>query len=457
MFPSGTRVLVGFSGGPDSTALLLALDSIKEELGVALIAAHLNHCLRGKESDGDEEFARKLCEKRGIEFVSERVKVERGKGGSLENACRNARHDFFRRMAAETGAGAVALAHTTDDSAETFLLRLFRGSGTSGLAGMASVKDLDGLRIVRPLINCSSIEVEIYLSSLGIIARSDSTNKSQDFTRNRVRMQIIPLIEKALSPSVKSLLSRTARVLQTEDSFMAAEAEKAFRKTARVMDDALSVTFDSIKASELHPSLLARVVRLGYSVLRGPGSALEYETCLKVAALFSRKDGSESLSLPGGIVCTRNYETIVMKKQLSGSESVHVPTGLGNGISARITARPEDLKYPKPGSMKAVLDADKVKFPLSVKRRYRKEKFYPLGASGEMKLKNFFINRKVEKEKRWSIPLVYSADGEIIWVAGVEISDKCKVTPETKHILRLNFGDTILNSKPAIKLNRHNV
>ncbi|MCI8497643.1 MAG: tRNA lysidine(34) synthetase TilS [Clostridiales bacterium] len=230
MVKKGDCVLVGLSGGADSTSLLHVLCSMREEWKITVSAAHLNHCLRGEESDRDEAFCRKLCEQIGVSLTVERADVAKAakrSGESVEQCGRRLRYALFERESLKNGAR-IATAHTLSDSVETVLLHLTRGTGLKGLCGIPPVRG----NIIRPLIECTRADVERYAADQGLSFVEDSSNRSRDYARNRVRLDVVPVLE-TLNPSLAQSVSRMMRQARQDEQCLAGLAEEALRKAAR--------------------------------------------------------------------------------------------------------------------------------------------------------------------------------------------------------------------------------
>ena len=213
----GQPLLVGVSGGPDSVALL----DVLVKLGYRPHIAHLNHQLRGAESDADAEFVRQLAGKYGLPVTigSQSVAAD-------EDSCRQARLAFFERVAAQTGIHILALAHNADDQVETFLMRLLRGAGPTGLSGMRADRLIGTLRVVRPLLEVSRVEILAFLKALGLSYREDSSNANRRFLRNRIRHELLPLLERDYNPGIRDVLRRTAEILRAEAESDSVAAER---------------------------------------------------------------------------------------------------------------------------------------------------------------------------------------------------------------------------------------
>lgn len=275
-------VCAALSGGADSVSLLRALYELKGELGIEVTACHLNHGLRGAESDGDEEFCRGLCGKLNIPLFAERISVSGlvQKHESVEEAARRARYGFFERALEHFGGRVLATAHNANDNAETVLLNLTRGTGLKGLCGIPPVRELVGkYRVIRPLIRCERREIEEYLHTLGQEYVTDKSNLSEEYTRNKLRRRVIPLLNE-INPSVVAVMGRMTENLRRDSDFLEGLADKALNQTREGRG------WNALEISRLPDPIKARVVAKILSMGGIEPSALRIETA---AGLLSRR------------------------------------------------------------------------------------------------------------------------------------------------------------------------
>ena len=273
MFSDG-KIIAGVSGGADSVALLHALLSVKEEYSLDIAACHINHNLRGEESDSDQRFVEKLCESFGVKLFIFSVKPAeiREKHESLEEAARRARYDCFKELCGQENAR-LATAHTASDNGETVLINLIRGTGTKGLCGIPPVRDY----LIRPLIRCTRDEIEEYCTKNGLSYVTDSTNLSDDYTRNKIRHRIIPALTE-FNPSFTEGISRmTAAVL--EDSDFLLEYSGKIAEEIRVEGK-----YPCQKLKELHPAILSRIISAELTAHKIEPSALRINQCREIIA-----------------------------------------------------------------------------------------------------------------------------------------------------------------------------
>lgn len=372
-----SRLLVGVSGGPDSVALLHAL----VKLGYRPHVCHLNHRWRGKASDADAKFVRVLAGQLGLP-----VTIGSRKVAHTEAAARQARQAFFERVAKKTGIRTLVLAHTADDQVETFLLRLLRGAGPTGLGAMWPERQIGKLRVVRPLLDVSRAEVLKYLSAEGLKWREDASNADRRFLRNRIRHELLPLLERDYNPGIRKVLRRTAEILRAE----AAQEPVAWERRA----------------------IRRQLGNLGFRQVEEVRKRLSHESQVRLSGQTAVREL--------GITFVGHSER---------SEE-----------SPSAAATTETLRSAQGGKKTERFDADALG-PRPFVRTWRPgDRFQPLGMKGTKKLQDFFVDEKVPREERDRVPLLCASDGRIAWVVGYRIADPFKVTPATKRVVRLRVS-----------------
>lgn len=440
LFRPGDTLVVAFSGGADSTALLDLLSRLSG-YRLHLIAAHLNHCLRGGESDADEQFCRAEAARHGIPFEVRRCNVARLAGENrlnLEDAGRRARIAFLDEVSRKYGATAVALAHHADDQAETVLMRLLRGSGMTGLSGMAYRNDRG---YVRPLLDITRAEIEQYLSASGIGWREDASNSDPDYLRNRIRHQLLPLLE-TYNPSIRSTLASTATLLGDEDTLLEEVTLRRFTGICRVEQG--RVTCSAAGVRELKPALRKRVLRLAVKEAAG---SLEGVSQSHIEALGDLADSGRPnarCSLPRGMTAVREYDRLMVMKigetqtvpcrelVIAGPGEYQLPSG---GMLVIEAASPEWIP---PDHASALCGLDRTPFPWVVRPFRPGDRITPFGMSGRKKVKNIFIDRKIPLSERSRIPLLFSG-ANLIWVAGVCSSELCRIGAGSAEVVRMTW------------------
>ena len=450
----GQAALVGLSGGPDSVALTLVLHELSSSgaLPLTLKLAHLNHGLRGRESDGDEAFCVELAARLGLPLRTGRISVreERARGESIETAGRRVRYRFLARAARSEGATAIAVAHHADDVAETVLMRLLRGCGVRGLGAMAPAREADsggGLRIVRPLLEAGRAELLALLERRGQNWRDDRTNRDKRFLRNRIRHELLPALEGSCGLTAETLcaLNRAAVGLSAAlDEMLDGEWGSLCTESG-----AASVGLDAALYERLPSALRKLAMRRAVSLLLGgeepPALAREH---YDAADVLAGKDVGHALTLPGGFLAVREHGVIHISRpratgeraaiELATSGTTPVPWA-GVKIEAALLAGPQNLHelIKRAGPREVFLASDALALPLEARPRRRGDRLRPLGAPGTRKLKDYFIDRKVPRHERERTALVVDAEGRIVWVVGHTIAEPFKLRGGEKRVLHL--------------------
>jgi tRNA(Ile)-lysidine synthase len=473
------RVLVACSGGPDSMALFHILMDLSREYDLTLYMAHLNHGIR-KEADEDEAFVRQVAENAGIPVAAESVnclELSKEWGMSLEGAARKIRYEFFERQAKRLGISKVALGHTAEDQAETILMRLIRGTGLQGMGGIPPIRHSRGISYVRPLIRCQRSDVLDYLSSADISYRTDSTNFRRCCTRNRVRLDLMPLLKKGFNPSIVHNLSRTAEMLREDHLALAHYVSKigsdmglgrgkkgeggfgwkAFLSGRASGEVSWSLDLETLKSQPL--GVQRGVLREWLKGFMGTSQGIHFEHIQAILNLMNRFQGGGMLNLPEGIRIYKDEKRLFLATHSDDNEGalkkgpddqkgksgydVNIP-GMTSIPDFDLTLRASLLDR---GEMKGIssdpsvafLDYDTISIPPRIRSRLPGDRFHPLGLPSEKKLKAFFIDSKVPQRLRDRWPLL-AGGSEIFWVLGLRIGDPYKVTPYTSKILHIDFA-----------------
>jgi tRNA(Ile)-lysidine synthase len=449
LISQGDKVVVGVSGGPDSVCLLHILNDLRDKLGFFLHITHLDHQLRGKDSEADARYvaglAKKLClpvtiESRDVKTYRDKQKV------SLEEAAREVRYDFFAEVAKAVGAPKVAVGHTQNDHIETILMHLIRGSGTRGLRGLQPLSQLQGgnLTIIRPLMEVSREETEEYCQQNGLSPRTDSTNLLLSQLRNRIRHELLPLLQK-YNPRIADALVRTARIAADDIAFLESEVAKAWKRVASVERGAIAL--DKKSFLKLPVAMHRHLLRMALQKLVGNIKDIEAQHIERIIAALEKPAG-KTIVLPEGIIFSLEYDRYLLAAGLSvpsplpplGDEfALNVPgeTKL-DGWMVRAEVVRKSMPEQPAGNYVACFDAGKVGKKLAVRARRQGDRFQPLGMGESKNLGDFMVDAKIPRAWRDSIPLVCSS-GDIIWVVGWRIDERFKVTEKTKQVLRLEF------------------
>jgi tRNA(Ile)-lysidine synthase len=450
--PEGGTVIVGYSGGADSTALLHLMTRLQGEFNLRVHAAHLHHGMR-LEADDDVRVCEAVCAGLGVPLHVERVDVPalaQAQRVSLEEAGRNARYAFFDRLARELNAVAVALAHTRDDQIETILINLLRGTGPRGLCGMPYKRD----HIIRPLLDATRAQTHQYCAAHGLPTVFDSTNLDPHQLRRRVRMELIPLL-RDLSPAFDRHLLRLADILENEEAWWDYEVRSLLECGSVASADAETLLQHSKVGREffthLHPAMQRRVLREWLRARVGALRLPPYEILegIRRAALEGKRT---SWQLSDTLRLTTDEAALTLHTKPPDPEPYEYPVQLetpilipqaGAWLEARLLNAPPPSLEAMPDD--AFLDADAVQGQLVVRNGRRGDRFQPLGMPAPKKLSDIFIDRKIPRAERWWLPLLCDAAG-ILWVPGYTIAARARITPDTRRVLhitlRRNDADT---------------
>ena len=459
MFDPGDLVVVGVSGGPDSVALLHWLLSYARNLDVKLHVAHLNHMLRGKDSEADAHWVAALSHSWGLPVTVESRDINalrQERQLSIEDAARQARYAFFAEVAKETGARCVAVAHTADDQVETVVLHLLRGAGLAGMRGLLPVTDyhvpsfaengLAPIRVIRPFLEVTRDEVEEYLHEYNLEFRTDRSNLEIVYLRNKIRHQLIPqLLE--YNPRFKEATLRAAEIAAIDFDFIQEQVTDAWQNFAQITDE--RVSFDLKVWSTLHPCIQRYLLRRSAQWLLGDLVGLEAVHVADALAIISQGRTGAVVMWPQGLRVIKEYDTFCVCFERPTVEPVLSIEGQplmipGDtdivGSNWRVTARVSSVPCGDVGPWHADLDYSKTGDRLLVRRRRAGDRFRPLGMKAEKSLQDFLVDEKVPRYRRDDVPIV-EAKNHIIWVAGLRIDDRAKLTPKTKEVLCLSFAE----------------
>ena len=461
MLEPGDGVVLGVSGGADSVCLLFMLLSLRGKLDLKLSVVHVNHGIRPDASE-DADYVRSLCEAQDVPFYlfeTDVAALGRERGCSTEEAGRQYRYEAFAEVMEKEQAQKIAVAHNRNDRAETMLFHLFRGTGLTGLVGIRPVRE----QIIRPLLCLSRWEIEAYLEEKGIAYRHDSTNDSDDYTRNKIRHHILPYAEQEIVPGTVASMNRTADILAETEYYIEEQVQKARSECVQELQGEIpGFRLDCTAFSALHEFMKKRLVLELLKEL-SPGhkdiAAIHVED---VHLLFER-EGNREIHLPYGIRARRQYEALFLERpesvyttcefeeilirpeELTEEEKVF-PLGGGRRIYLKcidLVKNPVNLQDIPENQYTKWFDYDKIIGCLTLRNRKRGD--YLTMRSKEAlqhkKVKDYMIARKIPQMDRGQIPLL--AEGEhVLWLVGYRISEYYKVDGNTKKILQVRFKQT---------------
>ncbi len=445
----GDKVVAAVSGGPDSVCLLKVLTLLADEYRLELLIAHLNHGMRGEESDRDEAFVRSLGKDLDLRVETGKVDIPgllKGGGISPEDLCRIERYRFLSEVCRQHQFTKVALGHHRNDRVETVLMNFLRGSGAEGLKGFSPSR---GGIYVRPLFDLSRAEILDFLRSAGLRYAIDSTNNSEDYLRNRLRRHLIPWIEKHYNPGFSENLISMSEILASENAYMKEAAENVLRRWG-IETNKREIRIGIEDLLSCHPALQKRIAMILLLKLTPSEKGIGYRHITSVLDLAGGSNPSGSLDLPFNIHVRRDYGSLVFTKtDLRGRSravpeggffySVQIPgvlelTNLGTRLRFELTIANGSEK--KPVDLRQVfMDYDKISFPLAVRNMEPGDRIRPFGMTGRKKLSDLFIDLKIPRFNRSRLPILVDRE-EVLWIPGIGLSEKVRTTPKTRKILK---------------------
>jgi len=446
MFDRGDRVVTAVSGGADSVCLLDVLDRLKEVLDLTLVVAHFDHGLRPEADDHETQFVMALGSSRRLTVVAGKADPPLDpRSGSLEEKARQARYRFLRDIKHEYGAQKIATGHTLNDQAETVLMRLLRGSGLRGLSGIQPVRR-NG--IVRPLIEVTRHEIESYLSQRRLLHVTDRSNFEVRHLRNDIRLNLMPRLE-TYQPRIIDILGRTAHIARDVNRWLDAQAETWIANWGR--SGPAETVLPVSRFKELPEALKNHVVREVLNRMTGSLRRISLAHIEAVKRLAVTGKPQAHLTLPNSFQVRRVYETLIFSR--GGTEPAHpyccfverTGTFDMDDLDCSVTleeAKKEELEGLETGPWTACFDADRIIFPLMLRNVRSGDRFVPLGMKGHKKLKDFFVDMKIPSDIRARIP-VLAQGNQLLWVCGLRMDDRFKVTSGTTRVLRVTFEGAV--------------
>jgi tRNA(Ile)-lysidine synthase len=459
MLSEGEMVLIGVSGGSDSVFLLHLLNHLKEKYQLSLHVAHLNHGFR-KEAEKEAKFVKGMAESLGIPSTLKTIDVPsyaKKRKLSKQEAAREVRYSFLKDVANKISADKIALGHTADDQAETFLMRMIRGSGARGMGGinpyfqftdfgeLSRAVHSSLVTVIRPLIETGRKEIMDYLKKKGIPFIEDPSNISKVYLRNRIRNELIPYIEKRYNPQIKEIFVHSAQILREEDSFLE-------NYSKRILPEFVTLREKGRAEISLNPflnldkAIQRRIIRIIIEGLKGVLKGFSMKHINEVLESIATGQTGRKINLPKGVVIQRDYNllTFFLKNARRKTQDSRLKTynvnirgvtkipELGLTLHAEIKESHSDLGD---GRIKAAFDLEKINDNIMIRGRKEGDYFLPFGMGGKSKkLKTYFIDEKIRRDERERIPLLVSGDN-ILWVIGHRQDDRYKVSEGTKKAL----------------------
>jgi tRNA(Ile)-lysidine synthase len=449
LIEAGDKILVALSGGPDSVCLLNILFELKEELNIDIGAAHINHLLRGEDAFKDEEYVIEICEKFGIPYFMTRVDINNYSKEhkiSSELAGRQVRYDFFEEIIKKEGFNKIATAHNANDQAETILFRIMRGTGLEGLGG---IKPSRNNKVIRPILCLSRKEVEGYIQLKKLKPRIDKTNFEKIYNRNKIRLDILPYMKENFNDDIIQTLNRMSVLLQKDNEFIEKLALNSYKKYCIEEEDYFIIKEEIFKEEE---PIINRVLR--HALVKYSKSNYDFEMKhINEIFYLSQKTSGKVVDLPNGIYVENIYGDIYIKNKKNKcnindkEEKISISRAEINNqriifgqfvveFSVSKDYQRDIVSLNNSDNLIQCFDFDKISDNILVRKRIDGDKIIPLGMSGTKKLKDIFIDMKIPKEERESIPIL-CFDKKIAWIIGIRASEEYKVTNQSKNILKV--------------------
>lgn len=465
MLSQQDRILVGLSGGPDSVCLLIILNQIKAEFSLDLFAAYIDHGFRPHETPYEMDFCKELCNSLSIPITIRSIDVKsfvKEKSINKQEAARELRYSTLDKVAIEVNANKIALGHNADDQTETILMRLFRGTGPSGLSGMPPVRGQNRehkgrgsdismvlskeINIIRPLIEIERDEIEQFLESEGIGFVVDSSNFRDNYLRNKIRHSIIPEIKKINIDFIKTI-SKTANIFRDEERYFEIFTAKALiklvaSKTANVIELFLA----PLEATDA--VLLRRVLRRAINETTGL-SEIGFTHIENIINLIKSGRSGDRIYLPKGVRAIKGYSTLIITSEKPahlGTYVMNAPSKLDEIILRESSMvihfaitdidNIDKIKDYVDDKKIALIDAEKVHFPLIIRGRLPGDYFYPSGFGKRKKIQDYFVDEKIPRDERDAVPLL-TCNNNIVWIIGYRLDERYEVDKNTKRVLKL--------------------
>ncbi|ADO77857.1 tRNA lysidine(34) synthetase TilS [Halanaerobium praevalens] len=445
---NSSRILLAVSGGPDSLAMLDLFDKLKEELKIEIAVAHLDHMFR-KESKSEADFIERFAKKRGIQFFSKRVnlpQIIKTNKVSAEAAARQERFTFFKNIIAKENFDLLALAHHKGDQAETVLLNLFRGCGLKGLGGIELQAKFKELELIHPMLIFTKKEILAYCQQQKLSPSFDSSNQENIYSRNIIRNEILPLIEKKINPKVKEVIAKNSKLIASEAEFLEKLAKKKYKELL-VKEKSTKIIIDFNSLLALDQVIQRRIYRQIYKRLNNNLDDLYLEHIFEIEKLIADKKTGRGVDIASGIRVEISYSNLIFSKGSQSKQKLENKIKINLGQKIKINKKyslkakvvnEKDFAFvsdPK----RAAFDYEKIDGPLFIRNRKAGDKLRPLGMKGQKKIKDILIDAKVPKYQRDQVPVIVDGNDNLLWLAPYKLSDKFKVTVKTDKILILEL------------------
>ncbi|TVX95831.1 tRNA lysidine(34) synthetase TilS [Cohnella terricola] len=431
-------------------ALLHLLRTMANEESFRIVAAHVNHQFRGAESDAEAELVRRVAGEWGIPFETTELGMPAYLSDSGENAqaaAREKRYDFLKEVARNYGATYLLTAHHADDQAETVLMRVIRGTGIGGLAGIRFRRKEDELELIRPLLRITKCELLDYCKRNGVPYAVDSSNIDRHYFRNAVRLDLMPMLE-PYNPRLKESLIRLADMASADDDYMEEQTLQAFREGVTPSEKGFRLERRRFRG--LHVALQRRLIKLILNCSSDPRRMLDFRQVEEIATAIAQEHPTVNrLDLGDGWVLKREYdEAYIGPEPAELAGFTYIVTEAASEIAIEEIGqrvRFERVKGSVPADRtnrhEACFDANGISFPLRIRSRLPGDYMQPYGLNGTKKVQDMFVDAKVPRSRRDKLPLLADREGRVLWIPGMRRSSWALIGAETQETLRITFVD----------------
>ncbi|HGM3458701.1 tRNA lysidine(34) synthetase TilS [Clostridioides difficile] len=446
LIQKGDKIVLGLSGGPDSVCLLHVLNRLKKDFNIEIYAAHLNHQIRGIEAQKDALYVSKLCEDMGIVFFVKSINVPKyceNEGLSLEEGARKLRYEMFYEIKDKIKANKIAIGHNLNDQAETVMMRIMRGTGLKGLNGIDYIRDNC---IIRPILDVERNEIEEYCEAYNLNPRIDKTNLENIYTRNKIRLDLLPYMKDNFNSNVIESIVRMSNSLKSDNDYIEKEAEAKFREVSNIKEKGfVEINLDDFVC--LHDAIKVRVLRNSIKHILGDTNFVDQRHIEDIMSLEDNSKVNKMLTLPRNIFVYRKKDSIILTNEEIVNEEIefyyNVPSNgfikikeLKQIIETQVMSI-DRYKSMKLDNSSKGFDFNKVKGGIVIRSRRQGDKIKL--AMGSKKVKDLFIDLKIPREERCKIPIITDSEG-IICVGDYKISENYKIDENTKEVLKINFN-----------------
>jgi len=450
LFKNEDNILLGVSGGPDSLTMLNLFLRIKKIYNLNIVVFHLNHKFR-EEAGEEAVYVKSICQKSNIPVIIKEYDVPaliKREALSPEEAARKIRFSLMQKEARNYNISKIALAHNKDDLVETILLHMFRGTGLKGLSGIDPVTEINGIKIIHPLLNTSRYEIEQYCQEYDLEPRFDKSNESTIYTRNKIRLDIIPYLEKNINPGLKDVMFNMSELIRKENSFMS-NLTKDFISEILIEEGNNLIRVDIIKLKDSPEVLRMRAIQKVIYKLKDKEVNV-YNNHLKLIGdlIFTGNTGN-MLDLPDDIKVKKSYDSLIFTKGnieinfIKFDKVMEIPGKIiianNQKLESSLLSPDKDWEKNKLNPNICFFDIEEVSLPIRVRNRKDGDRFIPLGMSGFKKVKDFFIDEKLPLEQRDMVPVITDKNDKIIWLAGLRMDERVKITDKTNKIGKIIY------------------